>query len=83
MDTPAAETRRAELLEARAMLTRAVFFWALIGLGVGIFWIGMAFVFFSAPQSVVVDVFKYIARVTCPPFLFSDLFVAPAVNAVI
>jgi hypothetical protein len=31
------------------------------------FWIVLAFVFFTAPQSGIVDIGKIMAAVTCPP----------------
>jgi hypothetical protein len=39
--------------------------------------------FFTAPQSLAVDVAKGVAVVTCPAFLFSDFFAAPLVNGVL
>jgi hypothetical protein len=56
---------------------------AVLGFAIGGFWVVMGFVFFTAPQSAAVDIVMGIAALTCPPFLITDLFVAPLLNAVL
>jgi hypothetical protein len=56
--------------------------WAAVGLGVGIFWLVLALVFFTAPNGLFITiVFDYLARITCPPLFFGDYFLAPFWNA--
>jgi hypothetical protein len=59
--------------------------WATVGFGVGLFWLVMAFVFFSGGPSLFVDiVFDRIAVITCPPLFFGHkYFAAPFANALV
>jgi hypothetical protein len=70
--------------ELRAtQMGRRVAICAVVGFAIGGLWVVLAFVFFTAPQSAAADVVKVIAAITCPPFLITDLFVAPVLNAVL
>ncbi len=59
--------------------------WAAVGFGVGLFWLVLAFVFFSGGASLFVDVvFDGLAVVTCPPLFFGQqYFAAPFANAIV
>ncbi len=54
---------------------------ALLGLGVGIVWVIVGLVFFTAPESTIVSIGKTAAAISCPPSMLTDIFVAPAPNA--
>jgi hypothetical protein len=62
---------------------RTQFIWAAVGLSVGLFWLAMAFGFFSGDAGLLgVILFDYLAPITCPPlFLGFGYFVSPFVNA--
>jgi len=66
---------------ARINMT-AVGKWSLAGFACGLFWVVLSFVFFTAPQSLLVDVVKVVAVLSCPPFLVS-FFGAPVLNAIL
>jgi hypothetical protein len=53
-----------------------------VGFGVGLFWLALAFVFFSGGGLVVTIRFDYVAVITRPPLFFGhDYFRAPLLNA--
>jgi len=56
--------------------------WSLAGFVCGLLWVGLSFVFFAVPQSPPVDVVKFVAVLSCPPFLISFLG-APFLNAIL
>ena len=64
-------------------MIRSPFFWTAVGFGVGLFWLGMAFLFFSGGPSFFVSLlFNGVAVATCPPLIFGhDYFLAPFANA--
>ena len=64
-------------------MSRYLAVWSCVGLGVGTFWVWIGFLFFTAPQSLAVDVFKGVAAMTCPPLLFVDALFAPPLNAIV
>ena len=64
-------------------MKRSIGLWAAAGFLVGAAWVGLAFVFFTVPQSPTVEVIKLIASITCPPFLVTGLVTAPVVNVVL
>jgi hypothetical protein len=56
--------------------------WACIGLGIGFFWLIMAFIFFSGGGLLVTILFDYVAVIGCPPLFFGhNYFLAPFLNA--
>jgi len=64
-------------------MKRSIGFATAAGFLVGAVWVALAFVFFTAPQSSTVDAIKLIAAITCPPFLVTDWFAAPVLNAIL
>jgi hypothetical protein len=69
--------------KARLHVPRSPLVWALIGLGVGCFWVLFGFVSFAAPQSLFVEVSDAVASITCPPLLLDNVFVAPLLNGLL
>ena len=59
------------------MMKRSIGLATAAGFLVGAVWVALAFVFFTAPQSSTVD------AITCPPFLVTDWFAAPVLNAIL
>lgn len=53
----------------------------MIGFAVGAFWLLVAFVFFTVPESMLVSVVKVVAAITCPPLIADIYFTAPILNA--
>jgi len=64
-------------------MERSIGFATAAGFLVGSVWVTLAFVFFTVPQSSTVDAIKLIATITCPPFLVTDWFAAPVLNAIL
>src|SRR4051812_40072281 len=63
--------------------TKAIRRASLLGLACGTFWITLSFVFFTVPESRLLNVVELVAVVSCPAFLIVPLFFAPLVNAAI
>lgn len=69
----------ASALTGNSMIITVVRAWW-IGLAVGVFWLTMSLLFFTAPESPVVDLAKVIAAITCPPLLVAGPLLATVLN---
>lgn len=57
--------------------------WAWVGLGIGLFWLFMAWLFFTGKGLFVEVLFDYVAVATYPPLFFVDEYSAPLWNALL
>jgi len=64
-------------------MKRSIGWSAAAGFLIGVVWVTLNFVFFTAPQSRAVDAIKVIATITCPPFLVTDFLAAPVLNGIL
>ncbi len=61
--------------------------WAVVGIGVPLFWGGVSFFFFNARESLWTDLYWYAVYVTCPSWLLPEnqysWLVTPALNGLL